>query len=328
MSAFDMASYTKGAAAEGLGLHSQTVQTVQAVSEEYCVRRKQFKKAKLRWRVSRGSRRSLGWIPVKASALSYRAGQVRYQGRAISLWDSYGLAGYELRSGSLSEDARGRWYLNLTVDVRKPVQRVDDPLAPEIGIDLGLKEFMVDSVGDRVQVQRFYRDLEPALAVAQRAGKKDRTRAIHAKISNCRKDALHKLSTDLVRKNRSIFVGNVNACGLAKTNMAKSVLDAGWSSFRTMLQYKCDDAGVWFEEVNEAFSTVTCSACNARSGPTGLRGLGVRAWTCGCGATHDRDVNAAQNILLSGLASRVKKEHAALGLRVEVTQCLVAQVPE
>ena len=178
----------------------------------------------------------------------------------------------------------------------------------------------MDSSGGRVDAKRFYRDLEPALAVAQRAGKKDRARAIHAKISNRRKDFLHKLSTDLARKNRSIFVGNVNASGLAKTNMAKSVLDAGWSTFRTMLQYKCDDAGVWFEEASEAFSTVTCSACNARSGPTGLRGLGVRSWACVCGAVHDRDVNGAQNILLTGLASRLKKEHAALGLRVEASE--------
>ena len=83
MSAYDMAAYTKGAAKEGLSLHSQTVQ---AVSEEYCTRRKQFKKAKLRWRVSHGSRRSLGWIPLKASALSYRNGQVHYQGKALSLF--------------------------------------------------------------------------------------------------------------------------------------------------------------------------------------------------------------------------------------------------
>ena len=105
MSAYDMAPFTKGAAKEGLTLHSQTVQ---AVSEEYCTRRRQFKKAKLRWRVSHGSRRSLGWIPVKAVALSYQAGQVRYQGETLSLWDSYGLADCQLRSGSFAEDSRGR----------------------------------------------------------------------------------------------------------------------------------------------------------------------------------------------------------------------------
>lgn len=109
--------------------------------------------------------------------------------------------------------------------------------------------------------------LEPALATAQRAGKNDRVKAIHAKIANRRKDFLHKQSTALVRNYGAIFVGNVNASGLAKTRMAKSVLDAGWSAFRTMLQYKSMATGVWFEEVNEAFSTVTCSACKSRTGP-------------------------------------------------------------
>lgn len=307
MSAYDMAAYTKGAAKEGLSLHSQTVQ---AVSEEYCTRRKQFKKAKLRWRVSHGSRRSLGWIPVKASALGYRNGQVQYQGKALSLWDSYGLANYQLRSGSFSEDARGRWYLNVTVDVKKPEL---SPGKSSIGIDLGLKDFAALSNGQTVQAQQFYRDLEPALAVSQRAGNKQRTRAIHAKIANRRKDFLHKLSTRLVKEYGAIFVGNVNAAGLAKTNMAKSVLDAGWSTFRTQLQYKGDSAGSWVREVNEAYSTQECSCCHARTGPKGLEGLGVRQWACsGCGALHDRDTNAAQNIRARGLLA-LEKEFSTAG---------------
>jgi len=83
----------------------------------------------------------------------------------------------------------------------------------------------------------------------------------------------------LVNDHAAIFVGNVNAQGLAKTKLAKSVLDAGWSAFRTMLKYKSQQAGVWFEEVNEAYTTQTCSCC---------------------GTTHDRDVNAAKNILAAG----------------------------
>ena len=105
-------------------------------------------------------------------------------------------------------------------------------------------------------------------------------------------------------ENGAIFVGNVNASGLAKTGMAKSVLDAGWSTFRTMLMYKSDGAGVWFDEINEAFSTQDCSACGARSGPKGLKDLGIREWTCmECGTHHDRDVNAARNILRRGHAT-------------------------
>ena len=227
---YDLDKLTCGASKEGLSLHSQTVQ---AISAEYCTRRRQFKKVKLRWRVSHGSRRSLGWIPVKASALSYRAGQVHYQSKALSLWDSFGLADYQLRSGSFSEDSRGRWYLNVTVDVKQPAKTAG---TSSVGIDLGLKGLAALSNGQTVEAKQFYRDLEPALAVAQRAGHKDRTKAIHAKISNRRKDFLHKLSTRLVKEHGAIFIGNVNAAGLAKTNMAKSVLNAGWSIFRTQLQ--------------------------------------------------------------------------------------------
>ena len=116
-----------------------------------------------------------------------------------------------------------------------------------------------------------------------------------------------KLGTRLVQGYGAIFVRNVNASALAKTNRAKSVLDAGWSAFRTMLQYKCDRAGVWFDEVNEAYSTQTCSCCNKRTGPKGLEGLGSRItdptkeWICSeCGTGHQRDVNAAKNILAAG----------------------------
>ena len=307
ISAYDIAAYTKGATKEGLSLHSQTVQ---AVSEEYVIRRKQFKKAKLRWRVSRGTRRSLGWIPFKAVAIQYRNGQVHYQGRAISLWDSYGLADYQLRSGSFSEDSRGRWYLNVTVDVKTPEKSEG---RTSVGIDLGLKDFATFSTGEKVEAQQFYRDLEPALAVAQRAKKAHRVKAIHAKISNRRKDHLHKLSTRLVKEHGTIFVGSVNASALAQTGLAKSVLDAGWTAFRTQLLYKGDCAGTLVREVNESFSTQTCSSCQSRSGPKGLEGLSVRSWTCSvCGTQHDRDTNAAKNILVRGVIE-LEKEFSIAG---------------
>ena len=180
------------------------------------------------------------------------------------------------------------------------------PLIDEsVGIDLGLKDLATLSTGHKEAAQRFYRDLEPALAVAQRARKTGRVRAIHAKIANRRKDHLHKFSNRLVREHRAIFVGNVNvnAKALARTRMSKSVLDAGWSSLRTMLQYKCAHAGVWFEEVDEAFSTQTCSSCGALppERPKGIAGLGMREWICSaCATIHDRDVNAARNILAAG----------------------------
>ena len=298
----ELQRYLNGASREGLAVGSAVFQQV---AEEYATRRRQFKKRQLRWRVSNPKRAnySLGWIPFKARSLSYKAGQVTFQGLKLSLWDSYGLANYELGAGSISEDARGRWYLNVTVKVKKRPKPEAAALADALGIDLGLKQFLTTSDGEVVEAQRFYRDLEPKLAVAQRARKKLRVKALHAKIANRRKDFLHQLSTRLVREYQAIFVGDVNASALAQTRQAKSVLDAGWSAFRTMLQYKCDDAGRWFKEVSEIYSTQDCSACGARTGPKGREELHVRRWTCSaCKAEHDRDVNAAVNIRQRGLA--------------------------
>lgn len=295
LSAYDLDRYTKGAG-KLLGLHSQTLQEV---SREYAARRLQFRKQRLSWRKSGGFRRSLGWIPFKAGAASWKNGQVYHNGHFFKVWDSYGLGQYRFRSGSFSEDARGRWYFNVVVDAKiKPSAGQD-----QIAIDLGLKDVATCSDGTRLENARFYRDLEPALASAQRAGKKARARAIHAKIANRRKDALHKFSRALVERCGTIIVGDVSPQKLAKTSMAKSVLDAGWGQLRTMLAYKCDHAGIEFREVSEAYTTQTCSCCGALpdSRPRGIAGLGIREWTCvDCGAAHDRDINAARNILAAG----------------------------
>jgi len=295
LSGYDFAKFTRGATKEGLHLHSQTVQ---AIAEEYATRRRRCRKVRLSWRKSAGSRRSLGWIPFKKVAIQVAHGQVKFAGRWLSLWDSYGLDSYLIRAGNVCEDARGRWYLNACVAVSsaKPSER--SSASREVGIDLGLKDLVTTSTGEKLSAPQFYRGLQAKLAIAQRAGKKDRVRAIHAKIANRRKDSLHQFSTHLVREHDAIFIGNVDASALTKTPLAKSVLDAGWSAFRTMLRYKCDFAGAAFAEVDEAFSTRICSACSARSGPQGIADLGIRAWTCGkCGAAHDRDINAAKNIL-------------------------------
>lgn len=295
LSEYDLHPYTKGAGKE-LGLHSQTLQVI---AGEYVTRRKQFKKSRLNWRKSGGSRRSLGWVPVNTGAASWKNGQVFHNGHYFKVWDSYGLADYRFRSASFSEDSRGRWHFNVVVDAEVQTSKGQD----QIGIDLGLKTTATCSDGSVLQNGRFYRDLEPALAVAQRAGKKARVKAIHAKIANRRKDALHKFSRALVKRCGLISVGDVSPQKLVRTTMAKSVLDAGWGQLKTMLAYKCAHAGVVFMEVNESYTTQTCSCCGALpdSRPRGIAGLGIREWTCDCGAVHERDLNAARNILAVGL---------------------------
>ena len=300
LSGYDLQKFTAGfSKCDGVSVGSVTVQLVCA---EYATRRKQFKKARLNWRVSnpKSSKYSLGWVPFKGGHAKYKAGQIEFAGKKFSLWDSYGLSKYELRAGSFSQDTRGRWYLNVAVEVEaKPSTGT-----ASVGIDLGLKECATTSTGDKLE-GRWYRANEKALGVAQRARKKQRVKAIHAKTKNQRKDALHKFSTALVQKNAAIFVGDVASAKLVKTKMAKSTLDAGWSMLKTMLEYKSHQAGIVFEEVNESYSTQTCSSCGVipSSSPKGLAGLNKRDWECcECGAVHDRDTNAALNIRARGHA--------------------------
>ena len=298
LSGYDLQKLTNGfSKCEGVLIGSPTVQQV---CEDYAKARRQFRKAKLRWRVSnpQSSKYSLGWIPFKARALQYKAGQIQFAGQKLSLWDSYGLADYELRAGSFSQDTRGRWYLNVVVKVQAPPSTG----TASVGIDLGLTEAAVTSTGERIE-GRFYRKLETQLGMAQRAHKKQRVKAIHAKIANQRKDLLHQFSAQLVKNNAAIFVGDVASAKLVKTRMAKSTLDAGWSMLRAMLEYKSHQAGIVFEVVNESYTTQTCSCCGAipASSPKGRAGLRIREWTCSeCGAVHERDVNAARNILAAG----------------------------
>ena len=293
LSAYDMDRYTRGASKD-LGLHSQTLQEV---SREYATRRKQFKKSRLAWRKSCGVRRSLGWVPFKSGSAKWKNGHVTFNGQYFKVWDSFGFSQYKFRSGSFNEDARGRWYFNVVVEI--DIQ----PSAGQgaIGIDLGLKDVATCSDGVTLENGRFYRDLEDKLVIAQRARNKRRVQAIHAKIKNRRKDALHKFSRRLVDQHGEIVVGDVSSTKLAKTRMAKSVLDAGWGQLKRMLEYKCDHAGIVFREVREAYTTRTCSSCGSLSGPRGVNGLRIREWECvECGVLHDRDVNAARNILSLG----------------------------
>ncbi|WP_314914974.1 transposase [Acinetobacter harbinensis] len=297
LSAYDIAKYTKGTSKE-CNLHSQTIQ---AVTEELVTRKKQFKKAKLKWRVTnkKSARRSLGWIPFKKVAIKCADGYVQYGKHQFRVWDSYGLSQYSVKTGSFVEDACGRWYVCLVVESSKIVKITS---TKAIGIDLGLKDIATCSDGTVISNPKFYRKYEQKLGTAQRAKNKKRVRTLHAKIANCRKDHLHKASTMLVKKNALIVIGDLSAKKLVKTKMAKSVLDTGFSALKTMLKYKCENAGVLFEEVNERFTTQTCSCCGeiTTSSPKGRTGLGIRVWECECGSINQRDLNSAKNILALG----------------------------
>jgi IS605 OrfB family transposase len=297
-SAFDIQKELAGINRQrGWSIGSASIQEVIAV---HAKARNQFKKSKLRWRVSNGPKRSLGWIPFKSRAARFEGGTVRFAGHSFKVWDSYGLDKHAFRAGSFAQDARGRWYFN--VQVEAPVQPRTGAVSA-VGVDLGLKDVATCSDGARLEAENRYRSLEAKLGIAQRANKTRRVRAIHAQIKNRRKDDLHQFSSRLVKQHAAIFVGNVSSSKLAKTRMAKSVLDAGWSMLKTQLQYKAMAHGVWFEEINEAYTTQACSCCGciSDSSPKGRAGLGIREWTCqACGTTHERDINAARNILALG----------------------------
>ena len=291
LSAFDLITLTAGAGQE-LGLHSETVS---AICQEYAKSRRQAKKVRLHWR---SRKRSLGWIPFKTRFLKIAEDSIRYLGRRFRFWRSRPIDG-AMKTGSFTQDACGHWYVNFQCEV-------DDTGVPlgeaEIGIDLGLKNQVTCSdVDEPYSRENLTRQHEETLAVSQRAHKHKRVKAIHAKVANCRKDWAHKTTTAIANRAKLIVVGNVSSTKLSKTRMAKSVHDAGWGQLRTLLEYKANRLGATYCEVNESGSSVTCSACLSKTGPSGLSALGVREWRCAvCGCLHDRDHNAAHNILRLG----------------------------
>ena len=295
VSHFDLQKLCKGVSKE-LGIHAQSVG---GVCRDFAKSRDKAKRAPS-FRSSFGARRAIGWIPFEKQSRQIDGNSITYLGKRYRFFGSKRRPLPDnAKGGCFVEDALGRWWVCFHVEVaeRKPSGNAC------IGVDLGLKSFAAMSDGTKVEAPRHYRVLEAKLGVAQRAGNKRRVRALHAKIKNSRKDFLHKLSTTLAGQNSLIAVGDVNSKRLAKTRMAKSVLDAGWSTFRAMLKYKSPG----YVEVDEKFTTQTCSSCAALppEGPKGIAGLGIRQWECsGCGASHDRDVNAARNILAAALSAQ------------------------
>jgi putative transposase len=288
LSAYDLHKLTAGTSKD-LRLSADTIQQV---CTEYVTRRRQFHKIKLKWR---STKRSLGWIPFKAAYIRLEGDAVTYCGHHFRLWLSRPLEG-TLKTGSFTQDARGRWHVNFQCEVpdaAEPVGHLD------LGIDLGLTHQIACSDGIIYSRENLTRTHEEALALAQRAHKTKRVKAIQAKIANTRADWTHKATTAIARRATLIVIGDVSSMKLTKTAFAKSTYDAAWHSVRQQLSYKAKRLAGVCVSGRETFSSVTCSDCGIRSGPSGLRALGVRAWVCSsCGVAHDRDVNAARNILL------------------------------
>ena len=299
-SGFDLNNKTSGWC-KPLKLHSIIVQ---AVNEEYALRRKQFKKPFLNWR---SNKKSLTWIPFKKSALKIdrETGRVKFNKLEFGLFYSRLFEG-EIKSGSITRDSRGRFYLNVVCKLNDVISELD--LNNSVGIDLGLKSVVSTSDGEIVKAPRYFRQQQNRLSRAQRARKKKQVRNIHAKIKNQRQDFNHKLSTGLVNFYDFIFVGDVSSKEIIKANaevkgMAKSVNDVSWFQLKSFLSYKALAKGKIYQEVSEKWSTQTCSECETIStaSPKGRAGLNVREWICpNCGTSHNRDINAARNILRSG----------------------------
>jgi putative transposase len=213
-------------------------------------------------------------------------------------------------SVAIIRDAAGRYFASfvVTIDQDEALPSAES----EVGIDLGLTHFAVLSDGTKIAAAKFLRRaarklkrLQQALSRKQR-GSANRKKAVvqvaraHARVADARRDWQHKLSTKLIRENQAVYVEDLCVTGLGRTRLAKSVHDAGWAGFTAMLEYKAARYGRTFARVDRFFpSTRMCSQCGRINEKMALN---VRAWNCACGAAHDRDVNAAINVLAAGQA--------------------------
>jgi putative transposase len=217
----------------------------------------------------------------------------------------------EPSSVTVTKDAAGRYFASFVVEtVRAPLPTAK----PVTGIDLGLTHFAVLSNGRKIASPQFLRRAEKELRRRQRAltrkqkGSANRDKArvklarAHVKVADARHEFHHQLSTALIRENQAIAVEDLAVNGLARTHMAKSVHDAGWSAFTAMLQYKAALYGRQFHRIGRFEPTSqVCAVCEAKDGPKPLH---IRIWQCqGCGVWLDRDINAAVNVAkAAGLA--------------------------
>ncbi|MEU2867578.1 RNA-guided endonuclease TnpB family protein, partial [Streptomyces mirabilis] len=216
---------------------------------------------------------------------------------------------------TVSQEAAGRWYVSLLCE--DPSVQPLPPTDAAVGVDVGLDHLLTLSTGEKVSNPRHERRDRARLAKAQRQlarkvkgdganrAKARRTVAkVYARITDRRRDHLHKLTTRLVRENQTIVIEDLAVRNMVKNgSLARAISDAAWSDFRSMLEYKAQWYGREVIAIDRWFpSSKLCSVCGTLQDKMPLH---VREWTCDCGTIHDRDVNAAKNILAVGLTASV-----------------------
>ena len=264
-------------------------------------------------------------------SIIFVTGSFRIKGKKVKLakmreplnirWSRRLPKGVNPTSVTVSVDKAGRWHIIFLVEeeIRK-LPEVGNNIGNKVGIDLGVKDFAVTSDGKKYDTPKISRKEQAKLRRGQkelaRREKASRNREksrrklakFYAKVADRRRDFNHKLSTKLIRENQTIIVENLNVKGMTKKGGAykrglnRAISQSALSEFVNMLEYKAKWYGRTLIKVDRWFpSTQICSNCNSRTGPKG--DLSVRAWVCSnCGNEHDRDVNAARNILAAGLA--------------------------
>ena len=211
---------------------------------------------------------------------------------------------------TITRESTGKWYISFLCHIATPQKIEKDGV---IGLDFGVIDFFTDSNGNKVPARKFLRSMESKLKKMQRAlakkargsnnykKLKQKIARLHDYISNCRKDANQKLSTILVNENQVISIEDLAIGKMSRNHkLAKSLLDEGWYQFTNMIDYKIKWYGGSLVKIDRFFpSSKTCSACGSK---VSKMPLNVREWVCpNCGCVHDRDINAAQNILTEGL---------------------------
>lgn len=261
----------------------------------------------------KSKRKSRASATFANNAFSYCSGQIKLAKTDSPLnivWSRPLPEGAEPSSVTVSRDAAGRWHISILVEETIAALPAT---GSTVGIDAGITSLVALSTGEKITNPRHERADRERLAKAQRVlakkqkGSANRAKArfkvarVHARIADRRRDHMHKLTTRLVRENQTVVIEDLSVRNMVRNrSLARAISDAAWSEMRRQLEYKADWYGRTVIAIDRFYpSSKTCSACGAIAAAMPLN---VRDWTCPCGAVHDRDVNAARNILAAGLA--------------------------